>query len=377
MRARREAIGITALTIEEQEKELEALDALEIGRMKNREAVLDLADAEETGATATRLSKEALEELAKELEAMEEIYLENVIKKNVEFQAEVDDTARVILALCETAGDVSEFSEEAQAAIDRLAKEWGIDFATAQKIVESAMADIQAAIEEVPKTVEEELIGRAQDNLKKFKQCVGEKSTATKEEFRAAWEALVTDTNDLIAAGLLGQAQDNIQAFADCVIDKEADMVQELDALIESLTEEMNNEFEKMLAYADEFTGAERDMWIQRAEELKEGYLAKIHALEEMKDIALTRMLLADQGFATEEINLIMGGLIQLHSLSGEKWASIIATWDAALKEAKGDVAAAIAAIRPGDGVVAFHAAPCRNRCVVIVVAAATRQRCQ
>jgi len=344
--AKRTALGLTMLTTTERLKEVDALDKTSFASMENFTAAQELARAEEEVAISTAMSTETLEELAKQLDAMEEIYLENVIKKNVEFQAAVDETARVILDLCETSENVDEFSEDAQHAIDTLAKEWGIDFEDAKKIVESAMADIQAAIEEVPKTVEEELLQRAQDNLEKFKQCVSEKSTATKEEFKAAWDALVTDTNELIARGLIGQAQDNIQTFADCVIDKEADMVQEVDALIEKLTEEMNSEFDKMMAYADQFTGAERDMWIARAEELKEGYLTKIAALEEMKQIALTRMLLADQGFATEEINTIMAGLIQLKTLSGAKWDEIVAKWNAALREAKGDVARAIAAIQ-------------------------------
>lgn len=112
------------------------------------------------------------------------------------------------------------------------ANQYHISMDDAHKIVD----DFNATVAEIPKTIEEELIGRAQRNLETFKNCASGKFAGLNEDSSGAMKTLVQDTNDLINAGLIGQAQDNMQTFVNCATDKSAKMVSDIDAQLETAT---------------------------------------------------------------------------------------------------------------------------------------------
>jgi exonuclease VII small subunit len=97
------------------------------------------------------------------------------------------------------------------------------------------MDDFAEKIKKIPKTIEEELVGKAQADLQTFKDCSTGKFADISGDSAKAMETLVNDTNDLIAHGLVGQAQDNIQAFVTCATDKQAKMVSDIDGYLKDM----------------------------------------------------------------------------------------------------------------------------------------------
>jgi len=230
--------------------------------------------------------------------------------------------------------------------IQEFADRWGLTWNEAESIVMDAVEEIKATVGTVAPTLEEELVGKAQAAMERFKECMGEKSTATREDVRDAMEDLVSSVNELISHGLLGEAQALMDQFKEAEPDKMWKMTEEIDSAIESLTTEMESEYEKMLAAADELSGEERGLMIQRAEEMRDEYLARIEQLKEWKAQILFRMQLETQGYMDAEISTIMSSLTTLQSLSGGKWEDIVALWEICLKGAEGDIATALAAIQ-------------------------------
>jgi len=281
--------------------------------------------------------------LIEQMETLRDSYFDVFTEESEGFQADLQ-------AMGQTAYEVMSGMQPDFASLNTLIQEfadrWGLTWDEAEEIIMEKVEEIKATIGTVAPTLEEELVGKAQAAMERFKECMGEKSTATRDEMRAAMEDMVSSINELISYGLLGEAQALMDTFKKAEPDKMWTMVQDIDAAIESLTVEMETEFEEMLALADTLSGEERDLMIQRAEELKEGYLAKIEELENMRSIILTRMQLETQGYSDEEINIIMSGLTTLQALSGAKWDEITRIWEQCLDEAEGDVSAAVSAIQ-------------------------------
>jgi len=345
-----------------------AVGVMYIAFEKLAEYIYDVSDAEEKLQEETLRTAELFEgldvglkaiedtlpEVEKQVDELAEIfitgadkikksYFDVFTKESQEFQDDVRVTASLVYDF------LSEMEPNFAAVsviVQNFADQWGITWDEASSILMEKVEEIKATIGTVAPTLEEELVGKAQAAMERFKECMGEKSTATRDEMTSAMEDMVSSINELISYGLLGEAQALMDTFKEAEPDKMWTMVQDIDAAIESLTKEMETEFEEMLAIADTLSGEERDLMIQRAEELKEGYLAKIEELENMRSIILTRMQLETQGYSDEEINIIMSGLTTLQALSGAKWDEITRIWQQCLDDAEGDVAAAIAAMQ-------------------------------
>jgi len=298
----------------------------------------------------TGMSAEELKTFADEMDTLKEhmdtlkgSFFDIFTEESQEFQADLQ-------AMGQTAYEVMTGMQPDFAAVNTLiqdfADRWGLTWDEAEKIVMEKVEEIKATIGTVAPTLEDELVGKAQAAMERFKNCMGEKSTATRDEMRDAMEDMVSSINELISHGLLGEAQALMDTFKEAEPDKMWKMTEDIDAAIESLTAEMEAEFEKMLAAADELSGEERDLMIQRAEQMRDEYLARIEQLKEWKAQILFRMQLETQGYMDAEINTIMSGLTTLQALSGGKWNDIVALWEKCLAEAKGDIANAIAAIQ-------------------------------
>jgi len=274
---------------------------------------------------AQKIVMEAIKEMNKQMGSLQDSFFNLFTKESEEFQADLQGIGEAVHN--EFSGMQPDF-EAIQGLIQDFADRWGITWEDAEKIVMEKVEEIKATVGTIAPTLEEELINKAQSAMERFKECMGEKSTATKEETTQAMKDMVDSANELIANGLLGEAQALMDTFKEAEPDKMWTMVEDIDDAIESLTEEMNTEYDKMMAYADTFSGEERDLLIQRAEDMKAGYLTKIEELETMRGMILTRMKLETSGFMEDEIDTIMTGLLQIKNETGEKWSDIEAEFN-------------------------------------------------
>jgi len=281
--------------------------------------------------------------LTEQMETLRDSYFDVFTEESREFQADLQAMGQ---AVYEAMSSMEPNFASVNTLIQEFADNWGLTWDEAEKIVMEKVEEIKATIGTVAPTLEEELVGKAQAAMERFKECMGEKSAATKEEMAAAMSDMVSSINELISHGLLGEAQALMDTFKEAEPDKMWKMTEDIDAAIESLTAEMEAEFEKMLAAADQLSGEERDLMIQRAEQMRDEYLARIEQLREWKAQIMFRMQLETEGYIDTEINTIMSGLTQLQSLSGAKWSDIVALWEKCLADAEGDIAKAIAAIQ-------------------------------
>jgi len=302
--------------------------------------------ADEWGLTwdqAESIIMDAVSGINKQMDTLKGSFFDIFTEESEGFRADLESMGQ---AVYEAMSGMEPDFASARDMIQEFADRWGLTWNEAESMVMDAVEEIKATVGTVAPTLEEELVGKAQAAMERFKECMGEKSTATSDETRAAMEDMVSSVNELISAGLLGEAQALMDTFKEAEPDKMWTMVEDIDAAIESLTAEMEAEYEKMLALADTLSGEERDLMIQRAEEMKAGYLAQIEELENMRSMILTRMELETKGYTEAEISTIMSGLSTIQSLSGAKWNEITAIWERCLEEAKGDLRAAIAAMQ-------------------------------
>jgi len=114
----------------------------------------------------------------------------------------------------------------AMGLVSDFADEYGLKLMDVENMFES----MAAKLADLPKSIEEQLIGKAQADLQTFKDCATGKFAGLQDDTSASMKQLVTDTNDLISSGLVGQAQDNIKVYVDCATDKHAQLVSNIDA---------------------------------------------------------------------------------------------------------------------------------------------------
>jgi len=210
-------------------------------------------------------------------------------------------------------------------------------FVVATGMTAEELKKLAEAAKTIPLTLEEELINKAQGIMERFKECMGEKSTATKEETEQAMKDMVDVTNELIAAGLLGEAQGLMDQFKEAEPDKMLEMSMNIDQIIEDMANNIDTKYEEMLAYADQFSGEERDMLIQRANEWREHEMAKLEQFKEWRAMFHIRMNADTQGFTDEEKNIIMTALNSILSESGQKWQDIEGDWQGVFTDILGD----------------------------------------
>jgi hypothetical protein len=246
-------------------------------------------------------------------------YFENYTAKTSEFIESQKGFAKEFIDILENQNlDTQTKFSMAESLISQFAAQWGLSWQDAEKIIQEAVAAIEAATAQVPKTIKEQLIDRAQANLEAFKNCASGKFFDITKDSKASWDTLVTDTNDLITAGLLGQAQDNIQAFVDCSTNKQADMVKQIDGYLADLTQEYDANIAKIAELVA--AGKTEEAAILEAENAE--IMAKIQQLEEWKQMIIqeswnTINATTAQGVANEiaQIALLQGRWEALYAL--------------------------------------------------------------
>jgi hypothetical protein len=110
----------------------------------------------------------------------------------------------------------------------------------------SMFEDMTTAIAKVPKTINEQLVGKAQADVETFKNCVSGKMATISSDSAEAWQTLVDDTNELIKNGLIGQAQNNIKAFVECSTSKQQKMTDDITGYLGTLTGEYDTNTKKI-----------------------------------------------------------------------------------------------------------------------------------
>jgi hypothetical protein len=257
-------------------------------------------------------------------------YFENYTAKTADFIESQKGFAKEFIDILENQNiDTQTKLSMAESLISQFAAQWGISWQDAEKIIQEAVAAIEAATAQVPKTIKEQLIDRAQANLEAFKNCASGKFYDITKDSKASWDTLVTDTNDLITAGLLGQAQDNIQAFVDCSTNKQADMVKQIDGYLADLTQEYDANIAKIAELVA--AGKTEEAAILEAENAD--IMAKIQQLEAWKQMIIqeswnTINATTAQGVANEiaQIALLQGrwealyALLETKGVGGERY---------------------------------------------------------
>jgi hypothetical protein len=266
----------------------------------------------EANAEAERLMQEHLSTIST-------YYFESYTAKTEEFIDSQRGFAEEFIDILENQNiDTQTKLSMAESLISQFAAQWGISWQDAEKLIQDAVAAIEAATAQVPKTIKEQLIDRAQANLEAFKNCASGKFYDITKDSKASWDTLVTDTNDLITAGLLGQAQDNIQAFVDCSTNKQADMVKQIDGYLADLTQE----YDANIAKIAELVAAGKTEEAAILEAANAEIMAKIQQLEEWKQMIIqeswnTINATTAQGVANEiaQIALLQGRWEALYTL--------------------------------------------------------------
>jgi hypothetical protein len=141
-----------------------------------------------------------------------------------------------------------------------------------------------AKVAEIPASIEEQLVGRAQANLQAFKDCATGKMVNIKDDNKAAWDTIVGDTNDLISSGLIGQAQENIKAFVDCSTGKQAKMVDDIDGYLKNLNDSYEVNTAKVAQLVSEGKDDEAAIYAAKGAEI----LATIKQLETWRNDIVT-----------------------------------------------------------------------------------------
>jgi hypothetical protein len=168
-------------------------------------------------------------------------FLADLTTKYDEMKASADTNLAAIKEAFDTAFNAGDF-DKALGIVKDFANKYGLSLEDAEKIIDN-FKDAQA---EVPKSIEEQLIGKAQAGLETFKKCATGKYAGLQTDSTVSVKQLVSDTNDLIAHGLVGQAQDNIRAFCDCSKDKQTQMVSQIDAELTRLQNSYTDHLQAM-----------------------------------------------------------------------------------------------------------------------------------
>jgi len=148
---------------------------------------------------------------------------------------------------------------------------------------DEVLRTLMNTVVQVPKTFEEQLVGKSQAILENFKQCAGGKFFDIRNNTAKNFQELVTSTNTLIKNGLLGQAQENIAAFVQCSTNKQKTMVQQIDGYLKQL----QNEYEENAAKIIELTKKGATDEVKIYEERNKQIMALIKQLEDWKRLVL------------------------------------------------------------------------------------------
>ncbi|MEM3579476.1 MAG: hypothetical protein QXL54_04575 [Candidatus Bathyarchaeia archaeon] len=276
---------------------------------------------DEQAEAALEAAEKQREAFQRNMDAIRSLYFDQYVKTSDAFVASVDDTAKKLDDILNRQNMMLEMRIAlATSIVQQFADQWGISFSQAEQILKKAVENIRESVEQVPKTFEEQLITRAQRDLKDFQNCASGKMYNIANATGEAFERLVQDTNDLIRAGLLGQAQENIRAFVECSTNKQAKMVDDINDYIEDLTRIYQSNVEKINELTAQGLTAEAAIY----ERMNAEIMAKIEQLEAWKRQIISQTFSAVLA-ETESFGLKLSSIftLSLHKTaeSFDEWA--------------------------------------------------------
>ncbi|MGA3192476.1 MAG: hypothetical protein ABSD73_08195 [Candidatus Bathyarchaeia archaeon] len=175
-------------------------------------------------------SQKAAVEAAQKAASDAATFISDLTTKYDEMKASADTNLGAVKAAFDDAFNAGDFNK-ALGIVQDFANKYGLSLSDAEKIIDS----FKAAQAQIPQTIEEQLIGKAQADLQTFQNCATGKFASLQADSSASMEQIVTDTNDLISRGLVGQAQDNIQAYVNCATSKQDTLVSNIEADLATL----------------------------------------------------------------------------------------------------------------------------------------------
>jgi hypothetical protein len=219
-------------------------------------------------------------------------YFDRVTAESSEFKDMLGSLAQRMVDSWNTmSGGTEASTADIRRSISAFAYVWDMTWDEAYNTISKAAGDIDAAAKLIPLSIEQQLIGKAQDDFQKFKDCVTGKSASLASIASADIVGMARNITDLISSGLVGEAQTEMQAYVDCNTNKTATMVTDITDLMDKLTKDYNAQLKAMLAEAGSLTGLQKDAVLRNISALTAGYEEKMANLRTWQQLLLQSMV--------------------------------------------------------------------------------------
>ena len=202
-----------------------------------------------------------------------------------------------------TANELSEMHDDFQWAFEagdfdlaykvvaNFADMYGISLDQATTLLENFVAK-QA---EIPKTLKEQLVDKAQGEFEKFQKCMSGKALTLETDVTGNMENLASNITDLIKNGLVGEAQAEMQAYVNCNTNKVATMAKDIATEISNMVDAHNNKIPELAKAAEKAVGAERLAILAEIAEIESAYHTKLPQLQTWLDMLWGQVALDTQ----------------------------------------------------------------------------------
>jgi hypothetical protein len=176
--------------------------------------------------------------------------------------------------------------QHATVIISEFAQQYGISFSDAEKTIEN----FKAAQATVPQTIEEQLVGKAQNDMQAFKDCMAGKTATLASDATGHMQTMASDITDLINHGLVGEAQDAMQSYVNCNTNKVGTMTLKLTDDMNTLTKNYKDQLTQMTTLADSLTGQQKDAVLKQIDDMTSQYETKMQQLKDWQAQILGQM---------------------------------------------------------------------------------------
>jgi len=237
--------------------------------------------------------------------------LTNLQTKYGELGAAADKDLGQIQAAFDAAFNKGDLATAA-AIVQTFADKYGISLTTA----ENDILNFKAAQAQIPLSIEDQLVGKAQADIKAFQDCTTGKMGALAEDSTIKMKGMANDITDLINHGLVGEAQTAMQAYTSCSTDKVATMATDINTQMTKLTTDHNAQIKQMSDLAASLTGDEKDAVLSEIDTMNTEYENKLTQLRDWQTMLFNQMknnasqALGDLGIMATPSAGLRGGMV-------------------------------------------------------------------
>jgi hypothetical protein len=229
---------------------------------------------------------------------------------------------------------------DAARLVESFATQFGITFDVAEGIIE----DFKEKTKEIPQTIEQQLVGKAQADFENFKNCISGKARTLGTDVQGTMQQMSDQIVNLINSGLVGEAQNEMAAYVNCSTSKVSDMVLTINGYMTDLTTQHNKKMNDLTEAAKTAMGAQKDAILAAMGLEISGYEAQMSAFHAWQQ-ALYGQLLKDASSLQAGINAIMQSASNaLASVKGDFKQAQQILWDVWEVTKSAKVVAALAA---------------------------------